>query len=256
MFEEIIKLTENWKELKISYFAVGFQLNTEIDIKNIYNLFDKVKKIFPTLTKYDQEEKNTHILKSDELTSENHVRLIIIVPFKKIIFAWTKQSDSIIDKSIILNVMNCVQDELNVNAFKTSNIEFQFLASSEKKINHFKVIHNTFYNSDMLGDIIDVNNITKGDIAFGVFIEKDRIAAIQIGSDLTIKEVENRDFNNCGLSSKLGIAKIDGFLEGEFNLAERIMENAEKGILFVKEKFIPKVLNPLDENLAKEKEEE
>ena len=58
------------------------------------------------------------------------------------------------------------------------------------------------------------------------------------------------------LKAEIGVAKVRGFTEPDFDLSEKVIENTEIATKIISQKFIPMILNPLDENLFKEKMEE
>jgi len=255
MFEEIIEHTKKFKELNISVFSIFVLLNTEISKKNIFSIFERTRKIFPELTEFNNDDENVFRLSSKEKSIENIIRLWAYKNQKKMGLSWGNLVDSEITSEKILDISKCIQDELEFNSFAISNIELQFMIFANTKVNNLKILHNTFYNSNIYNSIIDANNVTQNSINLVAFLDVDRMIAMNLDSNLSMKEIEEKNFNDSILSTRLGIAKIRGFLDEDLDLFNRIMENNSFGKKFIIEKYIPYVLAPLDANLFKEKTE-
>ncbi|NQS97776.1 MAG: hypothetical protein HQ591_04920 [candidate division Zixibacteria bacterium] len=245
----------HWKELKDTICTIGLVTKTDFKLEDIHGVIKEVQELFPQLTDFKlEDDEKTYLLKNEKTMVERRM-LFKIDKFRIINLAWDIQVD-FPDKELIRKLFKIIEEKSDIEPLFLEYIDFKFATYSYKNVNHYNVIRDTFFNSSPLKTFFDGYRIFNNDVSGKAYIDYIRACAISIASNVSSEEVLQNVYQRDTLIAQIGVVQTRGFTEPDFNLSENVIENIEIASEIISKKFIPYVLNPLDENLFKEKAEE
>lgn len=213
-------------------------------LKGLYELTKK----FPKFTELD------FIKDKDEFTLHNKE-----VDIKKGIFFTIKEYSSFeytcgigsnIDfKEELINIIDTIEKLFNINAFNIKLIDIRYISISEWEDNYNKIILNTFFKNSPLSLLFEPENILNNDLFIRGYLDKNRRVIINIENNNSDNEILNKKYKNDILKATVGIANID--IPLDVKLSETYLQHYNIVYQYIKDKFIPNVLIPLDDVLAK-----
>lgn len=250
----MIELSSLYPKYKIiSPLAIKAGLLTKVSplskktaLKGLYELSKK----FPKLTELDfSKDKNELTLHNKEANIKKGI-FFSIKEYNN--FTFTCGVDSNINfRKELLNIIDTVEKLFNINAFNINLIDIRYISTSEWEGNHCKVILNTFFKNSPFGLLFKPDNILENDLYIRGYLDNDRRVIITIESDIKDYEILNKKYKNDILTASVGIAQTRN-ISLDTKLSEIYLQHYNIVFQYIRDKFIPNVLIPLDDALAKE----
>ncbi|MEA3312088.1 MAG: hypothetical protein U9Q76_07715 [candidate division WOR-3 bacterium] len=250
LLEEVFK---GWKTIEPVAFTVGLQTRTPLASDVVKRGLGKIQKDFPELTeaKFDEKE-DEFVLMNPEPETEKQI-LFKIAGQKVFEYAWGTKVDFDFN-SQMRKLFDNIQDGFELYPIDIKLIDFKFYAASDWNGQHYMAIFQALLNKTPFASLFEPKRILQDDLNIRAFLDEDRnrIGVIRITSNVVDAEVFQGKFKDDLLKAYVAIAQIRGIPSGLDTRVADVFVNHSKFVLdFIRDKFIPCIVLPLDEALTK-----
>lgn len=248
--ETIKQKIDSYKHYNTAAFAIGVLIKTPISLQLAIEAFEKISNRMPELVLFDfNEEDNILTLKNEEEQTENQI-LFKLIDYKQFILSWGLNSKVDTDNYQKLLFRSLVED-FKISLFIIENWDVRLYNFASYKDNQYQLIADAFYNNSSIYNLLEKNKIFPNDITIGGILDENTRVYVRVESEQSAKEVLNNKFpNNKTLDATCSVGQIKGFpLSG--NLYDVFVEHSKIACDFIKDKYIPNIIEPLEETLRK-----
>lgn len=249
MVMQLKELFTKLKGIKPGPIIIGLSLKSALDKNTALKGLKYVENKFHNLvdTRFDEETK-TYYLRNDEPVSDKQY-LFTLREYNKIEFACGPLFDFDF-KSELTKFINSIHKGFEIYQYNIKYIDIKLILVSEWEGQHYELINDVFFCNSTLGSIFESKNILQNDIYIRSYLGEDRICIISVESDVRDNEVINNAFKDDSLKMYIGIAQ-NFKKEVKLNLINTFLNHYQFTIKFIKDKFIPNIILPIDNELSK-----
>jgi len=220
-------------------------LSKEVTLQGLYEL----RKKFPQFKTLDYKKDKEEFILTNEEVNKKKEQFFRIIEYRA--FEYSCGIDLNIDfKNELFNIIDTAEKAFNINTFNIELIDIQYILTSEWEGNHYKVILDTFFKNSPLNLLFKPDNILDNSFLIRGFLDNNTRCVVKIESDINDDEIINKSFKNDTLKISLGIAQT-GSIPLDVKLPELYLQHYNIVIQYIIDNFIPNILIPLDDVLAK-----
>lgn len=243
MNELLAELQANWVNLEHVGLSVGLCLNSPLDKSVIMRGLDRLSSIFPELSQSSfDDEKNVFMLESDE-TDVNKQANFKLRDARMFLLTWGPLVDYI-NLRRIDEFWKCISTNLEVFPVNMHWLDYAWQTNTDWPHHQYHAIVAAFYG-DNIGRLFPGETPMQADLAVRASIDDIRVCTVAIDSDLTESEIRSRDYSNCRLRVRIGIAQTKGF-QSDMDLSQQFLAHYKVASPFLRDKVRPLVHDRLD----------
>lgn len=249
MVMQLKELFTKLKVIKVGPIIIGLRLKSDLDKYTALKGLKYVENNFPNLfnTRFDEKDR-TYYLRNDDPVIDKQC-LFTLREYNKIEFAWGSLFNFDF-KSELTKFIDSIHKGFEIYQYNIEYIDIKLILSSDWEGQHYELINDAFFSNSSLGSIFESKNILQNDINMRGYLGENRICIINVGSDVKDDEVKNNVFKDDSLKTYIGIAQ-NFKKEVKLNLVNTFLNHYQFSINFIKDKFIPNIILPIDNELSK-----
>lgn len=243
MYKQIIDHLRNYEQFSDEAFIIGIKTNSIIDKNTALNGITKLGKRFSDLNQIETDEKNnTYSLRNGLLGDRQ--KLIGMSDFRRIKFAWAKKATmNFIDDS--KDFFDIIQKDFNIQPISVEQINISFFVQIKFDGDHSWFINEIFYNKSPIKTLFPKNHFYNNSIEFHGTLNSDLDITIGIDSDQNRSSIMKKDYSEKYLLASCAISQINN-IPLDAILSELFIDHCETAFKYMKEKFIPNILEPIN----------
>lgn len=237
-------LFSHLKKLNPEVFKIGVSIRKPLDDDKAMDGLETIAKNFPALSSKSYDEENKTFALEDEEAN------IIMRLMDSTVLDLSWQYSSYPGTQFIEDIFDTAQRGFGIRSINIDLVHSLFLVTSSWEGNHYTVIYDAFLQNTPFSHLIKQGDkILQDDIFIRWLIDETRIGILGIDSNVLDREIIKGRFNDDLLRAYLGIAEIN--IPDESHLSTLFLELINTFEDFIRNIFIPIVLEPLDTALVK-----
>ncbi len=247
MLDTLQELSASWKMIRLGAFTVGLRIKSPLDRETAMKGLAKVASAFPSLSESKYvDDKQAFILLNGEIEGEKQA-LFRMEGLRTFDFAWGALAEFDIDRDG-KRLFELFQNEFGVQAINVEYIDFKVYLISDWDGHHPRAIVSALFKDSPISMLYSSQRVLGSELVFRGMLDAHRVAVVGVETDVADSEVMKGYFKDDKLRASLGVAQRGG-LALDARLSDVFMQHAEVALRFMTDKFIPQVVQPLDQAL-------
>lgn len=243
-FEELL---DKLIVLKGHSFNFSIGLKSPLDHATMNQGFEIIQKAFPPLTESSYEDSSQTMFLSPSKDSSTQL-LFRTIEQRRLSFSWGPEVE-LHHKELIHQLLGLFREGFGIRNINIEYADFGLAIISDIPCNHYLAIRNAFYKETPLGHLFEGDKFFDNDISMRGEIGNNTPVSIVIRSNVSVNEVKTGIFKNDILSIFLMLAIF--YINADSDLPAEILNLIEQSEDFIADTFLPKIINPLDQELEK-----
>jgi len=243
------EFASQWQMVKPAALTVGMHLKYPLDDNTTMKGLTHIGKNFPQLRESKFKEEGKLIILTNGEDDWEKELLFAVIEHKALQLAWGPLVEGDFH-SLSKSLYDCVQEGFDLFPVNVELIDVKYYVKSDWCGNHYQVICEAFLKNTPLESVFELNRILGNDLSIRGLLKDNRVCVIRVDSDVADSEILKGNFKNDTLRALVGVAQTKD-IPLDAQLSSVFEEHSQVAIKFIKEKFIPSIIEPLDKALVK-----
>lgn len=246
--ETLKKHIDGLQNFSVGAFAISVKTKTSINNDTIMKGLESISKMMPELSESSFDEKEKEIsLKNSESKTEKQI-LFKISELNQFAFGWGIDCEINLE-DIIGKLFQAISNDFNILPINIEYIDFNIYLFADYKGDHYQLISDTFYKDALLANLFEKNKTLGNDIFLRGSLNDKVITIVRVDSGQGTNEILDCEYESETLRTVCSSGQVKGFGFNS-NLVELFKNHYELSLDFVKNKFIPNIIIPLDNSIS------